>query len=125
MPQLKSLASMVLLFLAIVLPSRTTATELRGADHHMHLRSSDNTALWVAICTKMPDACPPDLKMPPSVNTAEEAIAALDAAGLEKGLILSLAYFYGMPEMADSEFNTAEFARRENAFVAEQVANNP
>jgi len=114
-----------LLAMAFLLSGDVTAADLRGADHHMHLRSSDNTALWAAICKKMPDACPPDLPMPPSVNSAEEAVAALDAAGLEKGLVLSLAYFYGMPEMADSEFNRAEFARKENAFVAEQVGKFP
>jgi predicted TIM-barrel fold metal-dependent hydrolase len=125
MPLPKTLTAAALLFMAALPSAGADAAGLRGADHHMHMRSSENSALWMAICTKMPDACPPDLPMPPSVNSADEAVAALDAAGLEKGVVLSLAYFYGMPEMADSEFNRADFARRENAFVAEQVSRYP
>lgn len=125
MPQLKYLSLAAIIAVATFFTLRADGAELHGADHHMHLRSSDNAALWAAICSRIEGACPPEMPMPPSVNTSEEAIAALDAAGLQKGVLLSLAYFCGMPEMASSEFDSAELARKENTFVAEQAAKYP
>ncbi|MGD8930850.1 MAG: amidohydrolase family protein [Lysobacterales bacterium] len=93
---------------------------LSGADHHMHIRSADAVAAWDAVCEKLPPACPEGMRVAP-VTTADDALRALDRAGLEKGALLSLGYFYGMPELAGTPFDSAERARAENRYVADQV----
>ena len=62
-----------------------------------------------------------DAEAPPSeAFSAAHAIAALDAAGIEGGLVLSNAYMYGMPDArADNE---RALVRAENEYVAAQVA---
>jgi len=91
----------------------------------MHIRSADASAVWGALCDSMPAACGPDYSGPPEPSDASDIIAVLDDAGVEKGAILSLGYFYGFPELAGSDYDKPDFVRAENAFVAEQVALYP
>lgn len=60
-----------------------------------------------------------------SALSGEDAVRALDEAGIDKGVILSLAYFYGAPELAGSKFDNADYVRAENAYVAEQAGRFP
>jgi len=101
------------------------ASTFAGADHHMHIHSDSAAEVWAAMCDAMPGSCDDEMQAPTSASTGSDAIQVLDAAGLDKGLILSLGYFYGVPELADSKFNDYRLVRAENAYVAEQVSNFP
>jgi predicted TIM-barrel fold metal-dependent hydrolase len=73
----------------------------------------------------MPAACGEAFEGPPPPIDAADVIAVLDEAGVERGVLLSLGYFYGFPELAGSEFDDPARIRAENRFVAEQVARYP
>lgn len=96
-----------------------------GADHHMHIRSQNASDVWAALCESMPQACGPDYAGPPAPLDVDDVIAVLDEAGLEKGVVLSLAYFYGFPELSGSDYDNPDYVREENRFVAEQIARYP
>jgi predicted TIM-barrel fold metal-dependent hydrolase len=85
------------------------------ADHHMHLASAD-------ICERM-GACA-DRNEPPAVYAAD-AVAALDEAGVSKGVVFSFAYAYGHESLALDPRAVAEWTRRENEFTAAEVAQFP
>ena len=93
----------------------------RSADHHVHLSSPVAAAHVDRITLLVGERSEED---PPSQpQGAEDALAALDSAGIELGLVISNAYMFGMPE-AELE-NPAEAVRAENAFLAEQAAAHP
>ncbi len=97
---------------------------VRGGDHHMHIHSENVTAVWTAMCDTMPGACGELTQGPPPL-AATDAIQTLDEAGIEKGVILSTAYFFGVPELTGSEFDNYKLVRAENEYVARQVAYFP
>jgi predicted TIM-barrel fold metal-dependent hydrolase len=116
----------VFLLVSLALTAVAAAdSDLSGADHHFHIRSASASAVWAAMCAAMPEACDPDFSGPPAPTGASDVIAALDAAGLAKGVVLSLGYFYGFPELQGSEFDGAAQVRAENQYVADQVARFP
>lgn len=95
---------------------------LASADHHLHIRSQAASEhldrLEIALGERDADDGEPTLPL-----TADDALAALDAAGIEGGAVLSNAYMFGMPEaVADDE---AAKVRAENDYVATQVALHP
>lgn len=59
----------------------------------------------------------------PTATTAADVLAALDAAFVQRGLVLSIAYMFGSPDLTIED----EYAkvRSENAYVAEQVSAAP
>ena len=74
------------------------------------------------MCESMPGACGDTTQAPESASTGAQAINMLDEAGLSKGVILSLGYFYGVPELAGTEFDDHRLVRSENEYVADQVS---
>jgi len=113
-----------LLFLALLtLPvSNFTAaqtasptTPVWSADHHMHLASSELCAL-VGECLES--------NHPPAVFAAD-AVRVLDEAHVSKGVILSCAYLYGLPSLHLNPSELAAKTRRENEFVAAEIAKYP
>lgn len=89
-----------------MLPLITGAQPL--ADHHQHLFS------------------PAAIKLTPGIEVvdASRLIAHLDAAGIRKAAVLSLAYQFSNPNKPPVE-NEVAFARAENDWTAEQVAKYP
>jgi len=77
-------------------------------DHHQHLLSPALTIAW---------------KQPEPVN-AERLIAQLDAAGIQRALVLSLAYAWGSPGLPPSDDEYAK-VRAENDWTAQQAALYP
>jgi uncharacterized protein len=75
-----------------------------SADHHQHLFSP-------AITELLPSVKP---------ITAQDVVGLLDAAGIRRGLILSIAYMYGRPGREPQD----EYAkvRAENDWVGAQAA---
>ncbi len=61
---------------------------------------------------------------PPAVYAAD-AVRVLDEAHVEKGVILSCAYLYGMPSLRLKPKDVAKRARMENEFTAAEVAKYP
>jgi predicted TIM-barrel fold metal-dependent hydrolase len=76
-------------------------------DHHQHLLSPALAQVWSA----------------PESVLADRLIAQLDAAGIRRALVLSLAYAYGSPDLTlEDEY---ERVKAENDWTSEQVARFP
>lgn len=86
-----------------------------AADHHMHLASAD-------LCRRVGECL--DSNRPPAVYAAD-AIRALDAAHVSKGVILSCAYLYGLRSLHLSAAEIAKRTRLENEFIAAEIAKYP
>jgi predicted TIM-barrel fold metal-dependent hydrolase len=90
------------------------------ADHHMHLSSPD-------LCRRLGkcfDCGCLDSNHPPAVLAAD-AVSALDAAHVSKGVILSSAYLYGLHSLHLPPSEEAKDIRLENAFTAAEVSKYP
>jgi uncharacterized protein len=61
----------------------------------------------------------------PEAVLAQDAVRALDAADVAKGVILSCAYLYGLRSLPVRPEDIAALVRQENEFTAEQVARYP
>lgn len=126
----------VLLLLAFGIPGPVASVSAQGqrlhkdavdeplvppADHHLHVWSADARDLLLraqeAVGQEViaeEDARPLD---------ADDAIAVLDSAGIERGVLLSTAYFFGIPDVEVEDEQTK--VRAENDYVARQVAAHP
>jgi predicted TIM-barrel fold metal-dependent hydrolase len=91
------------------------------ADHHMHLRSQAGYDALVAMCARYGDCTLPK----PGARPASEAIASLDGVGAEKGVVLSLAFYFGSPAASGQHYDVARMTRAENEYIAQQVATYP
>ena len=91
------------------------------ADHHMHLRSQAGYDALVAMCAKYGDCTLPK----PGARPASEVIASLDGVGAEKGVVLSLAFYFGSPAASGQHYDIARMTRAENEYIAQQVATYP
>ncbi len=86
------------------------------ADHHLHIRSASAAILLKEIRTAIdPDDRVEDL----AAIEHRELIAALDNAGIERGLVLSNAYMFGMPDINPEK--ELPYVQAENNFLAQQV----
>lgn len=85
------------------------------ADHHLHIRSEAASIVLSKIRGPEADTLEP--------TSADSVIQLLDSAGVEKGSLLSLAYFYGMPDV-DVKNEYAK-VRAENNYVADEAAEYP
>jgi len=83
-----------------------------AAEHHLHIYSADGARI----------AFDPGETPVPAIS-AVEALAALDAASVERALVLSIAYMFGAPEIEVE--NERDLVRRENDYTAAQVATAP
>jgi predicted TIM-barrel fold metal-dependent hydrolase len=119
-------AARIILFLALLLTARVPTviadkTELSWrADHHMHLSSPD-------LCSKLGDCddCQCINSNHPPAVLAADAVKALDAAHVSKGVVFSGAYLYGLPSMHLSQSELARSIRLENEFTAAEVSKYP
>ena len=95
------------------------------ADHHIHMRSQAVYDAFVTLCAQFDkrDCEVPDAAHP--MRDAADVIAALDEAHVEKGVVLSMGYFFGSPYLTAKHYDVARMTRAENEYVAEQVARNP
>lgn len=90
-----------------------------AADHHLHIRSQEAATAIGIINAKLGDMETEIIQegMPPV--TAQDAIIELDKAGIRQGVLLSVGYFFGMPEF-DGE-NEYELVRSENNYTTAQA----
>src|SRR4029077_717017 len=87
----------------------------------MHLRSQAGYDALVAMCAHYGDCTLPT----PGARPASAAISALDGVGAEKGMVLSLAFYFGSPAASDQHYDVARMTRAENEYIAKQVATRP
>jgi predicted TIM-barrel fold metal-dependent hydrolase len=100
---------MVLLMVAtLLLPSMLDDAERPAIDYHQHLLSPSAARLGSL----------------PNTFTARDLIPLLDAAGIERALVLSLAYQYGNPNRPAVKDEYAK-VKAENDWTARQVAQYP
>ena len=113
-----SLAGFALLNAVPAVSSDTV--EVPRVDHHLHVFSPETSRVLTAICkAKGPNACPAEVSHEPS--SADEVIRALDAAGIQQGVLLSTAYFFGSPAVAHQQVDIAAAMRTENSFIVAQA----
>ncbi len=90
------------------------------ADHHMHIRSDDATDAFITLLKELEGRTVDDLE---GATGASDILTRLDAAGVRYGVLLSVAYFFGAP---DVEFeNEQARVRSENRYVGDQAAVAP
>lgn len=71
-------------------------------DHHMHLRTEEERELLIIMNDSIPEQYrDPSFDSDMPLYYAVDIVNLLDEAGLETGVILSGAYFAGMPEIAE------------------------
>lgn len=90
-------------------------------DHHVHLWSSDARDVLLRAQEALGQEVISEEQARPI--SAADVVAGLDSAGIERGVVLSTAYFFGVPDL-DVEDERAR-VRAENDFVARQVAAHP
>lgn len=91
-------------------------------DHHMHIFSPEASRVLKLICARVgPVKCPPEISK--DASTGADVIAALDAAGIQRGVLLSTAYFFSSPDVADLKLDIPRETRAENQFVVDQAHN--
>lgn len=91
------------------------------ADHHVHVRSEAATGAFRRIQRALEQEVIPEERLTP--RDGDDAVAALDSAGVRTGVLLSVAYMFGLPDV-EFEDERAK-VRAENDFVARQVARHP
>jgi predicted TIM-barrel fold metal-dependent hydrolase len=89
-------------------------------DHHMHIFSPEAARVLKISCARLgPVKCPAAISKIPS--TGQDAVQALDAAGIQTGVLLSTGYFFGSPTLADLKLDVPAKTRAENTFVVDQA----
>jgi predicted TIM-barrel fold metal-dependent hydrolase len=91
------------------------------ADHHMHVRSPAAVEAFRQAQDALDQVVIPEERLVPLDGS--DAVTALDSAGVENGVLLSVAYLFATPELElQDEYRKV---RAENDFVAEQVRSHP
>jgi predicted TIM-barrel fold metal-dependent hydrolase len=94
------------------------------ADFHMHIRSQTAYDTEAVMCASFGEgAC--HLNTEHQARTGADAIAAFEEVGAKKGVVLSMAYMFGAPSVADQHYDVARMTRAENEYVAEQITAHP
>ena len=95
--------------------SSTAAAPPWRADHHLHLATPD-------LCARVGECLETNS---PGAVYAVDAVRALDAADVSKGVVLSCAYLSGLPNLKLAPPEVARLTRLENEFTAAEVAKFP
>jgi uncharacterized protein len=97
-------------------PVRSAATAPAWrADHHVHLASVD-------LCSRVGECLESNA---PAAVYAADAVRALDEGRVNRGVVLSCAYLYGLSSLRLSPQEVATLTRRENEFTATEVQKFP
>lgn len=91
------------------------------ADHHLHAWSADAVGIVGRLQEALgQEVIPPEKQQP---LDGGDAVAMLDSAGIDQGVLLSTAYFFAIPDV-EVEDERAR-VRDENDYVARQVRAHP
>lgn len=91
------------------------------ADHHVHVWSRSARDLLVLAQEELGQDVISEEQA--RVLTGSDAVTALDSAGVQRGVLLSTAYFFRIPDVAVEE--ERKKVRAENDYVARQVEAHP
>jgi predicted TIM-barrel fold metal-dependent hydrolase len=91
-----------------------------AADHHMHLQSARAVSVLLRLKRQFKEAVEPSDRQ---VLGADEAVAALDAAGIRRGVVISGAYLLGTPDVPVA--GERQLVADENAWTAREVKRHP
>lgn len=96
----------------------TADTVAPAADHHMHVWTADARDVLLRLMGRSTEG-------EPAIPTfdGEQAAAELDSANIERGVLLSTAYFFGSPDLEIED--ERQKVREENDWVARQAAARP
>ncbi len=89
------------------------------ADHHLHIRSDAASSALVELQKELSGNEIPQLP----ATGADQIIQLLDDGGIEKASLLSVAYFFGAPDISFPE--EYQKVKEENNYVAEEAAKYP
>jgi predicted TIM-barrel fold metal-dependent hydrolase len=89
------------------------------ADHHLHIRSEASSEALVTLQKDMTGREIPRLEP----TGSDQVIEMLDEAEIEHGVLLSLAYFFGAPDVNFS--NEYEKVKEENNYVSNEADKYP
>ena len=95
---------------------RVAALPTPRADHHMHIQGPEISAALARLQVRNPallQGVDPAVLKP---RSGADALRLLDAAGVERGVLLSEAYMFGSPLMAPDHPDVAALTRAENAY---------
>lgn len=98
-----------------------TDTVRPPADHHVHVWSPAARDVGIQIQKTLGQEVVAEEEM--RVLSGDDVIAGLDSAGMERGVLISTAYFFGIPDV--SVENERAKVQAENDYVARQVAPHP
>lgn len=117
-----ALLAAMLVGCGVTVESPPAYSEAILVDHHLHIRTAESARLLDRINQVLDDesAGPGTLNRP---VTAQDVLVALDSAGIERGVILSSAYMFAMPDL--EVVDELAQVRAENDYVAEQTALHP
>lgn len=101
-------------------PGTSVASDPPPADHHAHIRSPDATEAVLEIQEAIGQTIWEDDVGP---TGAAELLAALDSAGIRRASVLSVGYFFEMPDVDFPEARAR--LQAENDYVAREVARAP
>lgn len=90
-----------------------------AADHHLHIRSEAASEALVTLQKEMTGREIPQL----APTGSDQIIEMLNNAGIEQGALLSVAYFFGAPDVDFS--NELKKVKQENDYVSNQAATYP
>lgn len=95
-----------------------------GVDHHMHVHSPAILGFLPGYCASpgRTSPCDPAFSLP---LTADDALAALDGAGVRRGWLLSTGYLAESPMMSPPDPRAAEILRSANDFTVAQARAHP
>lgn len=91
------------------------------ADHHVHLWSHEARDVLMRAQEAVGQEVISEEQA--RVLSAADVVAGLDSAGIERGVVLSTAYFFGVPDLEVEDERSK--VRAENDYVARQVAARP
>lgn len=97
-----------------------TAQVPPAADHHMHLQSARTVSVLLRLKQEFKEQIEPADR---HVLGGADAVAALDAAGIRRGIVLSGAYLLGTPDIAVPD--ERQLVADENEWTAREVKRHP
>lgn len=108
------------LLVVAVLTAACAGRVVPAADHHMHLQSARTVSVLIRLKQQFKETVEPSDR---ALLDAADAVAALDAAGIRKGVVLSGAYLLGTSDIVvDDE---RRIVGEENAWTAAQARRYP
>lgn len=110
--------------LALVLASPVMAQALIVTDHHMHVHAPAILAILPAYCASpaRKGPCDPRFIQP---LTVDDALADMNAAGIQHGWLMSTAYLAESPMMSPPVADSAAVIHAANAFTVSLARSHP